>query len=429
MNSRKRILMLTALTAMLLGIGGGVSKSASALTIFQAEPVATVLFATCMVPGTHATIQAAVNEITCTVIDVAPGAYAENVVINRPVTINGEKAGTPVAGRTFGAGESTLTGRFTVQAAGVTIDGFSLTNPGQGIGIVVKTAGNNALITNNIINGIGSPTFTPNTTAIYLEHGPDGVSVVGNHISNVQSVPTAQGILVGDTSSNNSAMNILIEGNTIEHIKSVNSGAYGVQVNNGAARGGSSPKPQTAISTIVVRDNTITALTGGGWTHAIGLEGDTPNAIVEGNIISNIVDLSPAPLNDAVGVHFQANPSAGTVEVHDNQFNLLAAQYGIAVHPSLSAAFPALSVDGECNWWNSPSGPTSPSNPTGTGAGVGPNVDFKPWQIAPNGACIGGNVPTDKNQCKNGGWMELVRPDGSTFKNQGDCIQYVNNGN
>jgi hypothetical protein len=38
------------------------------------------------------------------------------------------------------------------------------------------------------------------------------------------------------------------------------------------------------------------------------------------------------------------------------------------------------------------------------------------------------NVPTNKNQCKNGGWRTLQRADGSPFKNQGDCIQYVNTG-
>lgn len=31
-------------------------------------------------------------------------------------------------------------------------------------------------------------------------------------------------------------------------------------------------------------------------------------------------------------------------------------------------------------------------------------------------------------QCKNGGWQNLQRANGSTFKNQGDCIQYVNTG-
>ncbi|MCO6451160.1 MAG: hypothetical protein J5I90_10280 [Caldilineales bacterium] len=36
--------------------------------------------------------------------------------------------------------------------------------------------------------------------------------------------------------------------------------------------------------------------------------------------------------------------------------------------------------------------------------------------------------PTGKNDCKSGGWQLLTRADGSTFKNQGDCIQYVNTG-
>jgi hypothetical protein len=34
--------------------------------------------------------------------------------------------------------------------------------------------------------------------------------------------------------------------------------------------------------------------------------------------------------------------------------------------------------------------------------------------------------PTDKDQCKNGGWQTFNFP--RTFKNQGDCIQFVNTG-
>ena len=36
------------------------------------------------------------------------------------------------------------------------------------------------------------------------------------------------------------------------------------------------------------------------------------------------------------------------------------------------------------------------------------------------------NVPASANQCKNGGWQNFTRADGSGFKNHGDCIQYVN---
>jgi Galactose oxidase, central domain len=38
------------------------------------------------------------------------------------------------------------------------------------------------------------------------------------------------------------------------------------------------------------------------------------------------------------------------------------------------------------------------------------------------------SVPTDTDECKKNGWMTLSMPDGSPFKNQGDCIQFVNTG-
>jgi hypothetical protein len=34
-------------------------------------------------------------------------------------------------------------------------------------------------------------------------------------------------------------------------------------------------------------------------------------------------------------------------------------------------------------------------------------------------------VPEEKDQCKKYGWMEFYREDGTPFKNQGQCIQYV----
>lgn len=43
--------------------------------------------------------------------------------------------------------------------------------------------------------------------------------------------------------------------------------------------------------------------------------------------------------------------------------------------------------------------------------------DFEPFR-----------VPATENACKDGGWRTLKRADGSGFKNQGDCIQYVNTG-
>ena len=39
-----------------------------------------------------------------------------------------------------------------------------------------------------------------------------------------------------------------------------------------------------------------------------------------------------------------------------------------------------------------------------------------------------GIAPITKDDCKQGGWKNVTRGDLSTFKNQGDCIQYVNTG-
>jgi len=43
--------------------------------------------------------------------------------------------------------------------------------------------------------------------------------------------------------------------------------------------------------------------------------------------------------------------------------------------------------------------------------------DFEPYLVA-----------TNANQCKNGGWANYRRANGSTFKNQGDCVSYTQNG-
>jgi hypothetical protein len=37
-------------------------------------------------------------------------------------------------------------------------------------------------------------------------------------------------------------------------------------------------------------------------------------------------------------------------------------------------------------------------------------------------------VATSKDQCKNGGWQNVTRENGTAFKNQGDCVSYTNIG-
>jgi hypothetical protein len=83
-------------------------------------------------------------------------------------------------------------------------------------------------------------------------------------------------------------------------------------------------------------------------------------------------------------------------------------------------------VDATCNWWGAASGPENAAdNPDGAGDPVDDDVDFEPWLTgeAPGGDCNGPLLnPETKEDCKHGGWRDYG------FRNQGQCIRYVNTG-
>lgn len=364
---RKRTLIASVATSLVAALSVPLAVRAAA------GPTCTVNFAGG--GADYTTIQEAVDDTSCSTIKVAKGDYIENVTITRGLTLKGAKAGSNVNSRTFdSANESTVTGLVTINAAGVTVDGFSLTNPGHGLGVVVKTAGNNAVIKKNIVDTVGDAAFASNGVGIYLETGPDNVKIEDNKISKIVSKPSAQGILIGDSTSGNPSLGIRVIGNTISDITSTdNKGAYGIQANNGA----SSVSTATGYTTIKIRNNTIKNLTGR-WVHAIGLEGDTPNVVVTQNIISGLNATSP----DNIGVFFEDNIFFFTGDVSRNSLAVGSTAVGIAVATPLTTLYPTLNVDGTCNWWGHKSGPGSVG--TGSGSLVGPGVDFKPWLKSAN---------------------------------------------
>lgn len=485
------------------------------------------------------TIQAAVIAAAPgDVIQVCAGTYNENVNVPAAkvgLTINGAQAGFPHAGRVFASpAESTVRGValpagtavFTVNAPNVTLDGFSVSNPGTGgtaFGITIRGGADGALVTNNIIDTVTAPASTGSGGhGVYIENSttagvlaPDNVVISDNRINNIQGGRSTKGILIGVNNGSNPSLNVVIEGNEITNIVSNISGAYGISVANPA----SSTSGVTGLS---IRDNTISDLIGGtgvtcppsgtpptvpatcGWVHAIGLEGNTPGAVVRDNVISNLTGTTA----DKAAVFFQNNSSIATVAVNDNDFNVAPPVFGINLHSTQTGG----PVNGTCNFWGNASGP-GPAGP-GTGALVHPSVDYTPWQTAPEGPCDGGDadedgvddandncpttpnsnqadadgdgfgdvcdtcpndpandadgdgvcgdvdtcpgfpdqadadsdgiadgcdpcpntpgvscpVPTNKEQCKNDGWKTLFRPNGSPFKNQGDCVSFMASG-
>lgn len=63
------------------------------------------------------------------------------------------------------------------------------------------------------------------------------------------------------------------------------------------------------------------------------------------------------------------------------------------------------------------------------GDGVGNDTDLCPF--TPVGTVVGSTgcpAAVNADQCKNGGWMNLTRLNGTSFKNQGDCVSYTKNG-
>ncbi|MGB3167158.1 MAG: hypothetical protein WBA68_10335, partial [Alteraurantiacibacter sp.] len=106
--------------------------------------------------ASYASIQDAVDAAsTGYTIDVADGTYAENVMIDKSLTINGANAG--IAGTVMRGDESVLAGIFTLAADGITIDGFTIdggdTNAHGIRGASGLSTHSDIVIDNNILTG------------------------------------------------------------------------------------------------------------------------------------------------------------------------------------------------------------------------------------------------------------------------------------
>ncbi len=314
---------------------------------------------------------------------VGPGTFPGDSNVAKTVTLKGNHFGDAVGGRTFGdATESTINGTTTLQATGITLDGFSVTHPAVTIndsanGVVVKTAGSGATISNNIFKNITNtdPTTSDGQAAaqaIYLENGPDAVSITNNKISDISSPRSAKGVLIGDSTASSSSTGIVITGNTITNVTSVVRGAYGIQTNNAVG------------AELDIENNTISNLTAsaaGGWIHAIGLENDTPNTTVSHNVISGFT--SPSANQVAVWIE-GPNGVYQTVAINRNSLDVGSSAAGIFVDPTTPANGP---VSGTCNWWGSSTGPGAIAS--GSGSLVSSKVTYSPWLVSSNlnGSC------------------------------------------
>ena len=259
-------------------------------------------------------------------------------------------------------------------------------------GITVTYPGNDVIIQGNIVNH--------NTANIYT-YEAHGVQILNNQVSDAADGRVMAGI-TADSDFDATAtvgITVTITGNSVKNNLSGGShqgpGIFLWGVNSGTVSGNE-----------IVGSGDDGILIGSSGNIAITCNRFSGNGLLVADPNAAAIDFGGViPELEIYG--FQPNPLGG-FSVHNNSF--VGNRNGIW-------NYDIVSVNATCNWWGAANGP----GPVGPGSGdkVSTNVTFAPWQIAPGGACIGGNVVTNKDQCKNNGWKTLVRANGTPFKNQG----------
>jgi len=378
--------------------------------------------------GTYSTISAAVAVASPgDTIQVCPGTYNESVTISTPnLTLKGAKAGVDARTRSI-TGESIINSSCSpvqIFANNVVLDGFTVQ---------------------------GSTDTDPCTIAgIYTNPGGFGYDGGYQILNNI-----VQNNIIGIEMDNTGALPAKVEHNLIRNNNNPGPDAgTGIDTNFGAN------KVTVNANKFVGNSNSGIDLVNAGGSNltfsnnefdsnrrAIGLGAVTSSAIT-GNNIHNSNDSLTADIRIFGGVstlsitcNNLANGLGRAIRINDagfgpsssisiNKNNIFG--YPIGLEENLGGYVGGFnSLDATNNWWGSSTGPTIASNSGGTGEliidedGV---VKYSPF-LSTLSSCapvpqIG--PPTNKDQCKNGGWQTFNTP--RTFKNQGDCIQYVNTG-
>jgi nitrous oxidase accessory protein NosD len=492
----------------------------------------------CLSPTTAClTLQAAINKASAgDTINVEAGIYpvAGVVTVNKTLTLKGAQAGVNARVRLEPFLESILenSGGLYVTANDVIIDGFtvqkSTSGAFTGYGIALGAGTSGADVINNIIQD--------NIVGLGLANHPSGTQAVVQYNvfrNNTQPGPASgHGIYTDQfVAGEGGVEDVLIADNEFVNENEAITGTFGIGISNTGALpftalqihnnkfDSASPNSRGmyffGTESSSIKSNSIRNKT----NYAIRFLGGNDKITIECNTI----------LESNRGIHVSSGANSN-IMVKDNNIagNLTA---GLEVATGTYSGV----LNAENNWWNSPSGPTTPANPSGTGDKIiDPDgvVDFTPFRTAaiddsdedgildpcdvgcPNPSvcgcgipetdgdgdgvpdcvdncpaqmnpgqedadedgvgdacdnCAGPNPsqadtdgdgvpdgcdncplepnldqadfdndgigdacdpetgqPTFKDQCKDGGWARFDTP--RRFKNQGDCIQFINTG-
>jgi nitrous oxidase accessory protein NosD len=345
----------------------------------------------CNVPTDYSTIQAAVNDPGCLTINVAAGTYNEQVVINRPLTLNGAQAG--VDARTRSGAESIIQdpeGPVQIEADNVTINGFTIqgatSNPNTdpaalGVGIWTNpgfsgTQGGHQILDNIIQNNI---------SGIELDNtGVFATKVQNNLIRNNNQPGAGSG---NGIETNFGLSNAVIDSNTFSGDTNssvlVVAPSDDITVSNNQLVGGSSE----GVAFLDVASSSITGNTSNGSTSSatVDLFGGDSSITVTGNVLAN--GMRGIQVENPYAQYGVSSNTAINANRNCIQGNSAA---GLEEDTGGYAPVAPNSLDATDNWWGDPSGPTIASNPGGTGDKIIDQdgvVGYKPFATTPFASC------------------------------------------
>jgi hypothetical protein len=325
------------------------------------------------------------------IIQVCPGTYASQAVVNKALTLRGARAGVDARdpSRTgLPATESVLTGTgnsgitpLRVIVDNVSVDGFTIegnTNVGNlaagvlvnpnlagldfrnnivqnnisGLQLANDTVTNPAIIRNNVFRNNNQPGSVASGAGIYSDQLVSGGLLTNVTIAdNAFSGNNTAGVLLGSTAAA-SQSGVSVSGNTM----TTNGNA--ILLYNTAS--------------VTIANNSISA----GTASQIVVGGGVNGAAITGNLIQNgatrgirIGDFGGGGTNQAISLScnaFGGNPAAGL------EIDAPAGSY-------------TGSLNAELNWWGAASGPTIASNPGGTGDKIvdsAAHVDYTPFLLS-----------------------------------------------